>query len=131
MEAAPTIQPDLVRHRPSPKLDIGRETLDVTELTRYLDHLLLAALPFVAMVLFLLGTIYRYRVQSFTYSSLSSQFLENRRHFWGMVPFHYGILTVLAGHVVALFSCPAACWLGTPSPCACTSWRPPPSPSAS
>ena len=54
-----------------------------------------------ALVLFLLGTVYRYRAQSFTYSSLSSQFLENRKHFWGMVPFHYGILIVLAGHIVA------------------------------
>jgi len=53
------------------------------------------------MVVFLLGTIQRYRAQSFSYSSLSSQFLENRQHFWAMVPFHYGILTVLAGHVVA------------------------------
>jgi len=52
-------------------------------------------------VVFLLGTIQRYRAQSFSYSSLSSQFLENRQHFWAMVPFHYGILTVLAGHVVA------------------------------
>jgi nitrate reductase gamma subunit len=73
----------------------------MTELARYLDQLLFAALPFVALVLFFLGTIYRYRMQSFTYSSLSSQFLENRQHFWAMVPFHYGILTVLAGHVVA------------------------------
>ncbi len=73
----------------------------MTEFSRYLDQLLFAALPFVALVLFLLGTIYRYRAQSFTYSSLSSQFLENRQHFWAMVPFHYGILTVVAGHIVA------------------------------
>jgi nitrate reductase gamma subunit len=73
----------------------------MTEFARYLDQLLLGALPFVALVLFLIGTIYRYRMQSFTYSSLSSQFLENRQHFWAMVPFHYGILVVLAGHLVA------------------------------
>jgi nitrate reductase gamma subunit len=67
----------------------------------YLDQLLFAALPYAVMVVFLLGTIQRYRAQSFSYSSLSSQFLENRQHFWAMVPFHYGILTVLAGHLVA------------------------------
>lgn len=60
-----------------------------------------AVLPYLAMVIFLLQTIQRYRAQTFTYSSLSSQFLENQHHFWGMVPFHYGIITVLAGHVVA------------------------------
>ena len=46
-------------------------------------------------------TIYRYRVQSFSYSSLSSQFLENKHHFWAVVPFHYGILVVTAGHFLA------------------------------
>lgn len=70
-------------------------------LQSYFDPLLFAVLPYVSMVVFLLGTIVRYRIQSFSYSSLSSQFLENRHHFWGMVPFHYGILVVLAGHLVA------------------------------
>ena len=32
---------------------------------------------------------------------MSSQFLENRHHFWGLVPFHYGILAVMVGHVIA------------------------------
>ena len=67
----------------------------------YLDQLLFVVLPYVAFFTFFLVTIQRYRARSFTYSSLSSQFLENRQHFWGLVPFHYGILTVLAGHVVA------------------------------
>ena len=69
--------------------------------TARFDVLLFAVLPYVALMLFFGVTIYRYRAQSFTYSSLSSQFLENRHHFWAMVPFHYGILTVIAGHVVA------------------------------
>ncbi|MBI2815796.1 MAG: respiratory nitrate reductase subunit gamma [Acidobacteria bacterium] len=58
-------------------------------------------LPYLVMLIFFLGTIFRYRKAPYTYSSLSSQFLENERHFWGLVPFHYGIVTVLAGHVVA------------------------------
>ena len=53
------------------------------------------------MITFFLMTIYRYRAQSFSYSSLSSQFLENRHHFWAVVPFHYGILVVTAGHLIA------------------------------
>ena len=67
----------------------------------YLDQFLFVALPYLAFAVFFIGTIQRYRMQSFTYSSLSSQLLENKQHFWGMVPFHYGILIVLAGHVVA------------------------------
>lgn len=67
----------------------------------HLDLVLWAVFPYVAMILFLVVTIQRYRQQSFSYSSLSSQFLENRTHFWGMVPFHYGLLVVLLGHTVA------------------------------
>ena len=67
----------------------------------YLDQLLFIALPYVVLVTFFLMTIYRYRAQSFTYSSLSSQFLENKQHFWAVVPFHYGIMVVTVGHLVA------------------------------
>jgi nitrate reductase gamma subunit len=68
---------------------------------RYLDQLLFIALPYVALFTFFLMTIYRYRAQSFSYSSLSSQFLENKQHFWAVVPFHYGILAVTVGHLIA------------------------------
>lgn len=66
-----------------------------------LDLLLFAVLPYVAMVVFFLATVGRYWNRPFSYSSYSSQFLENRFHFWAVVPFHYGILTVFAGHLVA------------------------------
>lgn len=69
--------------------------------TPQLDTLCFAILPYLALALFFGGTVYRYRAQAFTYSSLSSQFLENQHHFWALVPFHYGILTVIVGHVIA------------------------------
>jgi nitrate reductase gamma subunit len=67
----------------------------------YLDALLFMVLPYLALFTFFLLTIHRYRTHRFSYSSLSSQFLENQEHFWALVPFHYGILAVLGGHVVA------------------------------
>ena len=67
-----------------------------------MDVILFAALPYVALVTFFIGTIKRYVDQEFTYSSLSSQFLENKKHFWALVPFHYGIITIIAGHVIGL-----------------------------
>ncbi len=70
-------------------------------IAHYLDAFSFAVLPYVAMVLFLVGTIHRYRSEAFTYSSLSSQLLENKQHFWALVPFHYGIIAVLTGHIVA------------------------------
>ena len=38
----------------------------------------------------------------FSYSSFSSQFLENRALFWGSVPWHFGIIIILLAHIVAL-----------------------------
>jgi len=65
-----------------------------------LETLLFAALPYVSAVLFLFVSIQRYRRDPFTFSSLSSQFLESKNLFWGSVPFHLGILTLFFGHLV-------------------------------
>ncbi len=66
----------------------------------YLNLFLFAVLPYVALFAFLLVSIQRYSKRGFSYSSLSSQFLENKVHFWGLVPFHYGILILLLGHLL-------------------------------
>lgn len=66
-----------------------------------MDSVFFIALPYVALFTFFLVTIQRYRTQTFSFSSLSSQLLENKNHFWSMVPFHYGILLVVLGHIVA------------------------------
>jgi len=66
-----------------------------------LDMLLLVVFPYAAILVFLVGTVYRYRQKGFTVTSLSSQFLEGRSLFWGSVLFHIGILGLLLGHLVA------------------------------
>ncbi len=66
------------------------------------DQWLFVYLAYAAIAVFFIGSIARYSMRGFSVSSLSTQFLENRKHFWGLVPFHYGILWVLAGHMVAL-----------------------------
>lgn len=84
-------------------------------MTQTFHTFLFGVLPYLAVAVFFLVTIQRYRQEKFSYSSLSSQLLENRQHFWGTVPFHYGILTVLLGHVVG-FLVPRAvlAWNGVP-----------------
>jgi nitrate reductase gamma subunit len=67
-----------------------------------LNTLLLLVFPYVAAATFVVGVIYRYRRRGFTVSSLSSQFLERRKLFWGSVPFHLGILVVLLVHFLAI-----------------------------
>jgi nitrate reductase gamma subunit len=65
-----------------------------------MDLLLFVVFPYAAVIVCVIGSIERYRRHSFSVTSLSSQFLENRRHFWGVMPFHLGLLAVLAAHVV-------------------------------
>jgi nitrate reductase gamma subunit len=64
------------------------------------DTILFVAFPYVAIVLAIAGGVYRYRANRFSYSTLSSQLLENRRLFWGSVPWHYGIVVVLLAHMI-------------------------------
>jgi nitrate reductase gamma subunit len=67
-----------------------------------IDLLLFVVLPYVALVICVIGSIERYRRHAMSVTSQSSQFLENRRHFWALMPFHLGLLAVLAAHVVWL-----------------------------
>lgn len=67
-----------------------------------LDTVLFAAFPYVAVVLAVVGGIVRYYGDRFSFSSHSSQFLENRVLFWGSVSWHYGIIVVLLAHIAAL-----------------------------
>src|SRR3989304_3173268 len=66
-----------------------------------LNNFLFIALPYVAFAVFLVGSIYRYRTNGFKYSSLSSQFLEGGGIYIFAVLFHWGILVVFLGHLIA------------------------------
>ncbi len=65
-----------------------------------IDSILYIFLPYIAATLFVVVTIYRYFSNRFSYSSLSSQFLESDELFYGSVPWHLGIIGVLTGHVI-------------------------------
>lgn len=67
----------------------------------HLNNFLFIEFPYIAIAVFLFGSIQRYVSNSFKYSSLSSQFLEGKNLFWGSVPFHFGLLVVLSGHLLA------------------------------
>ena len=66
-----------------------------------LNNFFFIALPYTAIIVFLMGTIYRYKSTKFKYSSLSSQFLETRQLYWGSFPFHWGIIFLFFGHLIA------------------------------
>jgi len=81
-----------------------------------LDVILFGAFPYVAVVLFLGVSIQRYRREPFTFSSLSSQFLESKRLFWGSVPFHIGVIVLFFGHLIGfLFPRQVTLWNAVPA----------------
>src|SRR5690606_6811384 len=64
------------------------------------DYLLFIVLPYIAATLFVVVSIYRYVTDKFSYSSLSSQLLESDELFYGVVPWHIGIIGALTGHLI-------------------------------
>ena len=69
-----------------------------------MNDFLYGIFPYIAFSLAIAGGIYRYLADRFTFSSLSSQFLESQTLFWGSVPWHYGIVLILLAHLFgALF----------------------------
>lgn len=70
------------------------------EVKDMLDNLFFIILPYAALTLAIVITVQRYLKRGFTYSSLSSQFLESDELFYGSVPWHIGILVVLTGHLI-------------------------------
>ncbi|MBI4302798.1 MAG: respiratory nitrate reductase subunit gamma [Chloroflexi bacterium] len=67
-----------------------------------LESFLFGVFPYITVVLMVVGLAWRYLTNQFSYSSVSSQFLENRQLFWGSVPWHYGIIAILLGHLVGI-----------------------------
>jgi Nitrate reductase gamma subunit len=67
-----------------------------------LDDVLFVVFPYLTFITAVWVGIYRFRNDRFSYSTQSSQFLENRMLSWGSAPWHYAILTILTAHFVAL-----------------------------
>ena len=68
-----------------------------------LSMLLFVAFPYAALALAIIVSIVRWRQAPFSVSSLSSQLLESKKLFWGSIPFHWGIIFILTGHLFVLF----------------------------
>jgi nitrate reductase gamma subunit len=72
--------------------------------------MLFVVLPYAALALAIIVTVLRWRKAPFSISSLSSQLLESKKLFWGSIPFHWGIIFILTGHIFVLFLPSAVDW---------------------
>ena len=68
-----------------------------------IDAFFFIGLPYLALSVAVLGSLWRMRHHRFSLSARSSQFFEDRQLLWGSAPWHIGIIVVLLGHIVAGF----------------------------
>jgi nitrate reductase gamma subunit len=74
------------------------------------NNFLYIILPYTAFTVAVVFTIYRYRKDGFSYSSLSSQFLESKELFYGSVAWHFGVIGALAGHAIGFLFPKSVLW---------------------
>ena len=80
------------------------------------DYFFFVMYPYLVVGVFFVGTFYRYRYMGYKVTSLSAQFLEGRHGFWGTIPFHWGIVMIFLGHLVAfLFPAFVLSWNADPA----------------
>jgi nitrate reductase gamma subunit len=58
--------------------------------------------PYICLTSFVLGHVWRFRYDKFGWTSRSSELYEKRILAWASPLFHFGILGVIAGHVIGL-----------------------------
>ena len=69
-----------------------------------INFMLFGIMPYVALTVFIIGSIARYERDPFTWKSASSQLLRRKQLIWGSILFHVGIITVFFGHLIGLFT---------------------------
>jgi nitrate reductase gamma subunit len=69
-----------------------------------LDHLLFGVYPYIALVVFLLGSLIRFERDQYTWKSDSSQLLKMGQLRWGSNLFHIGVLFLFVGHTIGMLT---------------------------
>ena len=54
--------------------------------------------PYIALAVMILGTIFRYDREPYSWRSGSSQLLRRKQLMWGSVLFHVGVIFLFFGH---------------------------------
>lgn len=69
-----------------------------------LNHLLFGVYPYIALAIFLLGSLLRFDRDQYTWKSDSSQMLRAGQLRWGSNLFHVGVLFLFFGHTVGMLT---------------------------
>lgn len=69
-----------------------------------INHIVFGWYPYVALTVFLLGSLIRFDREQYTWKTGSSQLLRRKQLMWGSNLFHVGILVIFFGHLVGLLT---------------------------
>jgi nitrate reductase gamma subunit len=72
--------------------------------TSWLDTLLFGYYPYLALTVFLVGSLIRFDRDQYTWKSDSSQLLRTRSLRWGSNLFHVGVLFLFVGHAIGILT---------------------------
>lgn len=70
----------------------------------FINQAVFAVYPYIALTVFLIGSLVRFDTDQYGWRSKSSQLLRRKQLIWGSVLFHLGILGILAGHAIGLLT---------------------------
>ncbi|GGB08433.1 respiratory nitrate reductase subunit gamma [Macrococcus hajekii] len=67
-----------------------------------LDQFIWVIFPYACIAIFIIGHLFRFKYDQFSWTAKSSEFIEKKSLMWGSLLFHLGIIPVILGHVVGL-----------------------------
>ena len=67
-----------------------------------IDQFLWVIFPYLCVAVFVVGHIWRYRIDQFGWTAKSSEFIEKKQLMVGSILFHFSVIPVFFGHVVGL-----------------------------
>lgn len=73
-------------------------------MSAYLNTFFFGIYPYVCLAVFLMGCLFRFEREQYTWRSGSSQLLRAKQLRWGSNLFHVGILFLMVGHTVGLLT---------------------------
>ena len=69
-----------------------------------LFHILFVWYPYVCIGFFVVGSLFRFERDQYSWRASSSQLLRRRQLFWGSNLFHFGVIFLFLGHLVGLLT---------------------------
>src|SRR5690606_23031247 len=86
----------------SPAVRPGRPRPDHSRRSPPLSEFLWVIVPYLCLATFVIGHVWRWRYDQFGWTTRSSQLYESKLLRIGSPLFHFGMLGVLAGHIIGL-----------------------------